>query len=141
MYRTALGAPCKAKPGSPVERHVVPHWFQVRLAKDLGDDDHSGDGYSLFSAWARRRCDSTIWFDHWGTTFLNGQFVPVSEPYLRLEDDFTEVRAAAEMLDCNLVIGEKSHWYPGKTIRLAFLPKGGRYALWQINVSELKEQR
>jgi len=122
VYKTATGEPCQAKPGSPVELGRVPDWLRRRMLKVFGPTDCGyTDGHSLFAYWARK-CKSLPWIDHWGTTVIDGQKILVSEPYLRRSCDFSDVAEFAESLGCELVIDETSYWYPGKTLRLAFMP-------------------
>jgi hypothetical protein len=53
---------------------------------------------------------------------MDGVPVVVSEPYCQVTTEFPELHRFAESLGCKLVVDEKSHWYPGKTVRLAFVP-------------------
>lgn len=46
------------------------------------------------------------------------------ESYLRPTDGFAFDHQFAESLDCEMVVSESSFWYPGKTLRLAFMPRG-----------------
>jgi hypothetical protein len=80
-------------------------------------------GPLLFEDWVRNFCESSIWIDHEGAAVVNGQEAFVSEPYLSLSYDFSCAKRLAKKLGCKLIISAKSHHYPGKTIRLAFLPK------------------
>ena len=86
------------------------------------DDGGVRRGWALFDFWVRRYCESSIWIDHEGTAIVDGQEVFVSERYLTLDNDFSCVEELAEKLGCELIIDDKSHHFPGKTIRLAILP-------------------
>jgi hypothetical protein len=108
---------------TPVRQDKFPSWFRKRLLRLYGHDKSTIQDYVLFKTMARKHCASPIWCDHTGVTTINGQTIPVSEPYLRVDDDLTDAHQFAELVGCNLVISENSHWYPGKTIRLAFVPK------------------
>jgi hypothetical protein len=112
---------CAVDPGSPVDTDVAPDWFRRRLLNALGWKDDSTDGYSLCRDVAYRFCRSTLWFDHCGTAVVDGQPVFACEPFLKLGDDFSDAREFADLCDCHLVVDEKSHRRPGRTVRLAFI--------------------
>lgn len=124
MYTTALGNPCEAEPGSPVERQKIPKWLGKRLLDVFGPTPTgSKDPYWLLTYWFQDHCGSEFWMDHYGTTLIDGQEVLVGEPYGSVDDDHSCLTSFAELLDCDLVVSATSYWYPGKTIRLALVPK------------------
>jgi hypothetical protein len=122
MFTTANGNPCDVEPGSVVRHGHVPNWFRLRMLTRFGPTEHRyTDGRALFEYWARLHTGRLPWIDHIGSALVGDQRVVVSEPYLRATDDFTEVRGFAAMLNCELVVSEQSYWFPGKTLRLAFV--------------------
>lgn len=123
MYSTANGNPCDVAPGSEVERHHLPVWFLDRLTETFGESDLDGCGVNLLHYHAYRECKMDwSWIDHYGSTLVDGVAVFVCEPYYRLTTDFSAFEQFARRLRCTLVVSDESHWYPGKTIRLSFVP-------------------
>jgi hypothetical protein len=123
MFVTALGKPCDAESGSPVRRCHVPNWFRQRLLNKYGPTRQGyRDGWSLLCDHGREHGGWLPWIDHWGSTVIDDVPVVVSEPYYQPTTDFAELHRFAESLGCKLVVDEKSYWYPGKTVRLAFIP-------------------
>jgi hypothetical protein len=125
MFTTATGCPCDVEPASPVISRRIPEWLRLRLLDAFGPTDLGyTDGDDLFEYWSRVYRHRLPWLDHWGSTFVGDQEVAVSEPYLRITCDFSEPKRFAELAGCDLVVDERSYWYPGKTIRLQFQPFG-----------------
>jgi hypothetical protein len=123
MYRTANGNPCDAEPGSPVRLGHVPSWTRNQLLHTYGPTRQGyRDGRALFEEWGGRHGGKLPWIDHWGSTVIDVQPVVVSEPYLQATLDFSDLHRFAASIGCRLVVDEKSYWYPGKTLRLAFVP-------------------
>jgi hypothetical protein len=125
MYTTANGNPCEAEPNTPVDHSKLPSWLRQRLLKTFGPTPYQAyiNGPALLWYWLKQHCPSHSWLDHWGTAFVNGEEALVSEPYYTMDCDFSELERFAEMLDCDFIADEKSYWFPGKTIRLALVPK------------------
>lgn len=125
MYKTANGNPCEFEPASPVVRRNIPDWLRRQLLVAFGPTDLGyTDGDDLFEFWSRVHRQRLPWLDHWGSTFVGDQEVAVSEPYLSMSCDFSEPRRFAELAGCDLLVDQRSYWYPGKTIRLQFQPLG-----------------
>lgn len=125
MFTTATGCPCDVEPASPVISRRIPEWLRLRLLDAFGPAYHGyTDGNDLFEYWSRAYRQRLPWLDHWGSTLVGDQEVAVSEPYLRMTCDFSEPYRFAELAGCDLVVDERSYWYPGKTIRLQFQPYG-----------------
>ena len=123
MYTTANGNPCEAEPGSKVYRDYVPDWFTERILDIFGSTEQGyRDGYLLIAEHGLKDWEGVSWFDHVGSTLVDGVPVFVSESYLQLDHDFSSLSQFAQELDCYLEVSDVSYHFPGKTIRLAFLP-------------------
>jgi len=120
QFTTANGNPCDVEPASKVVSGV-PTKYRPRLLGAFGPSPWgSTDTQSLMYGHIARQCPSHRWLDHDGTTVIDGEEVFVSEPYFRVEDDFSELECFLDKIDCELVVDPKSYWYPGHTIRLIF---------------------
>ena len=105
-----------------IEKHVnigdMPVWLRQRVRRFIKVDrldqlpikDHAIVSFKK----------AGVPLDHYGT-IENGSIF-VSEPYRRVDDDWSNAKAFAETIMCHLIITEESEHEPPYTIRLAFLP-------------------
>lgn len=124
MYVTANGNPCEAPAASPVIQNSYPQWFIERMHGVSDPHLEPMDELNLLRRLAKTVCNDTTWIDHEGTAIVADKELFVSEPYLRPFDDLSCAEEIARLLDCDLFVATYSYWFPGKTIRLKFRPKG-----------------
>lgn len=109
---------------SRVRLHHVPDWFRRRLLKAFEGRQRWGhratDGWSVLQN-AINQLPSDRWADHCGSTTIHKRPAFVAEPYGVSESDLASIAELARRSGCEWFISSNSWWYPGATIRIAFV--------------------
>lgn len=108
---------------TPVIDGKVPTWMRKRLLSLKAEGRikaFSNSNNQLLAGLLAKIPAKYSWFDHDGTSIVDGCEIFVNEPYHYYAEPN---QAFADLLDCELYVLANSWWYPGWTIRVAFWPK------------------
>ena len=104
----------------PVELGVIPVWFERLLIARYGP---APAGSSMSES---LRLFTLPWMANWGTSMVGAYsraLVLVAEPYSFAPDEQAIASALASRLGCRWTWTPSAWHYPGRSIRIAFLPR------------------